>query len=247
MAPNHKTDTTTALAGVRVIFCAQEAQARRLLGEMIQADWVAIDIETAPNKPEVERLAGLIKANAETEGKRKALRKLKAPPTEIAQLAAASRRLAAEIRYVQAAGFDPNRARIRLLQVYAGGDHVLVVDLDRTGAGVLDLLNGVNVIVHNIAFELAFLEKAGVALGELQCTLQATRLTLGEKATSLADAAAAYLNLNLDKSQQTSDWNAPHLSREQIDYAAIDAVVAWRVAKKILPASTSSGHPTKSR
>src|SRR4029077_3975330 len=65
--------------------------------------------------------------------------------------------------------------------------------------------------------------------------LQATRLTLGENATSLAAAAATYLNLDLDKSQQTSDWNAPNLSRQQIDYAAIDAVVAWRIAQKILP------------
>jgi DNA polymerase I-like protein with 3'-5' exonuclease and polymerase domains len=177
----------------------------------------------------------LTQARAETAGALKALRKLKAPAAEIAQLAAASRRLAAEIRYVQAAGLDPNRARIRLLQVYAGGDRVLVVDLDQTGPGVLNFLDGVNVIVHNVAFELAFFEKAGVALGELQCTLQATRLTLGEKATSLADAAAAYLNLNIDKSQQTGDWNAPRLLRQQIDYAAIDAVVAWRIAEKILP------------
>ena len=34
---------------------------------------------------------------------------------------------------------------------------------------------------------------------------------------------------------QTGDWNAPHLSPAQIDYAAIDAVVAWRIAEKILP------------
>ena len=69
----------------------------------------------------------------------------------------------------------------------------------------------------------------------MQCTLQAVRLTLGEHATSLAAAARAYLNVDLDKSLQTSDWNAPHLSPEQIDYAAIDAVVAWRIAEKILP------------
>ena len=43
------------------------------------------------------------------------------------------------------------------------------------------------------------------------------------------------MNLDLDKTQQTSDWNAPVLTREQIDYAAIDAVVAWRIAEKILP------------
>ena len=58
---------------------------------------------------------------------------------------------------------------------------------------------------------------------------------LGEHATSLADGAAAYLDLKLDKTQQTSDWNAPHLTKQQIEYAAIDAVVAWRIAEKILP------------
>jgi DNA polymerase I-like protein with 3'-5' exonuclease and polymerase domains len=41
--------------------------------------------------------------------------------------------------------------------------------------------------------------------------------------------------LNLDKAPQTSDWNAPHLNKRQIEYAAIDAVVAWRIAGKVLP------------
>jgi DNA polymerase-1 len=224
--------TTAALSGIEVIHCAAEPQARRLLGRMLQTDWVAIDIETAPNKAEAERLAQLIRTKAETAGELRALRKLKAPT---AALVAARKILAAEIKYAQAAGLDPHRARIRLLQVYAGGDRVLVVDLDHAGAGVLDLLNGANVIAHNMAFELAFLEKAGVGLGELQCTLQATRLMLGEKATSLADAAATYLNLDLDKSLQASDWNAPRLSRQQIEYAATDVVATWRIAKKILP------------
>ena len=172
---------------------------------------------------------------AETAGALKALRKLKAPAGDVSPLAAASNRLAVEIRYAQAAGLDPRRARIRLLQVYDGGDCVLVIDLDKTRAGVLAFLDGVGVIAHNMAFELAFLEKANVAPAQIQCTMQAARLTLGERSMSLAAAAAAYLNLDLDKSQQTSDWNAPALSREQIDYAAIDAVVAWRLAEKILP------------
>ena len=103
------------------------------------------------------------------------------------------------------------------------------------GVGVLALLDGVNVIAHNVSFELSFLEAAGVALGELHCTLQATRLMLGEYSTSLAEGAAAFLHLDLDKTLQASDWNAPHLSRQQIDYAGIDAVVAWRIAEKILP------------
>ena len=52
--------------------------------------------------------------------------------------------------------------------------------------GTLDLLEGVNVIAHNASFELAFLEHAGIALGEIHCTLQATRLTLGGALTSPA-------------------------------------------------------------
>ena len=225
-----------ALAGVAVVYCAEEPQARRLLTKMIAStDWVAIDIETAPNKTEVDRLAELMRAKAEMTGQLKAARKLKAPAAEIGALAAIQKRSTVAIKYAQTAALDPHRARIRLLQVYDGGDCVLVIDLDRASAGVLELIDGVNVIAHNVAFELAFLEAANVALGGMQCTLQTVRLTLGEHATSLAAAARAYLNFDLDKTLQVSDWNAPSLTQAQIDYAAIDAVVAWRIAEKILP------------
>ena len=73
-------DTTTALAGVNVIYCAETAPARRLLGEMTASGRVAVDLETAPNKTEIDRLAKLLHAKAETAGTLKAKRKLKAPP-----------------------------------------------------------------------------------------------------------------------------------------------------------------------
>jgi ribonuclease D len=69
---------------------------------------------------------------------------------------------------------------------------------------------------------------------------------LGEHATSLAAAARAYLNVDLDKSQQVSDWNAPSLTQAQIDYAAIDAVVAWRIGERILPRFEGSDRPKDS-
>ena len=68
---------------------------------------VAIDIETAPNKTEIERLAKLLQTKAETAGVLKARRKLKAPADEIAALVADGKRLAAEIRYARTAGLDP--------------------------------------------------------------------------------------------------------------------------------------------
>jgi hypothetical protein len=101
-----------------------------------------------------------MRAKAEIAGQLKAARKFKAPAAEIATLAGVSKRLTVEIKYAKTAGLDPRRARIRLLQVHAGGEHILVIDLNKTGAGVLDLLEGARVIAHNIAFDLSFLEPA---------------------------------------------------------------------------------------
>jgi DNA polymerase I-like protein with 3'-5' exonuclease and polymerase domains len=229
-------NTITVLSGVTVSYLVDEADARQHLSDMVRAGGpVAIDIETAPHTAEVEKLASLKQAKETASGKLRALRKLKAPATEIATLVAEGKQLAAAIKYAASAGLDPRRSRIRLLQVYDGGDRVLVVDLDRTGAGVLGLLEGVSVIAHNMSFEIVFLESAGIALGAVHCTQQACRLMLGEKTASLADGAEAYLGLKLDKTEQKGNWNATHLIKQQIDYAAIDAVVAWRIAEKILP------------
>jgi hypothetical protein len=240
-------NATAALAGVKVVYCAEEPQARRLLAGMVARGRVAIDIETAPNKTEVDRLANLFRARAETTGALKGLRKLKAPAAEIAALAATGKRLAVEIRYAQTASLDPHRARIRLLQVYAGGACALVIDVDKTGADVLGLLDGVSVIAHNVAFELAFLETAGVALGELQCTLQATRLMLGENATSLAASAATYLNLELDKSLQTSDWNAPRCRHSKSTTLRLTLSLRGGSPKRYCRASTCNDRPMKSK
>ena len=229
-------DTTDALGGVTVSYIVDEAEARSRLGTMVRTGGpVAIDIETAPHAVHVEKLASLVKDLEVARGRHWALKKLKAPADEIAALSAERKQLAAAIKYAKSAGLDPRRARIQLLQVYDGGDRVLVIDIDRVGVGILELLDGVSVIAHNMAFELAFIETAGVALGQLHCTAQACRLMLGEHATGLAHGAEAYLDLKLDKTEQKGDWNAPHLTKQQLEYAAIDAVVAWRIAEKILP------------
>jgi hypothetical protein len=80
------------------------------------------------------------------------------------------KRLNAAIGNAASAGLDPHRARIRLLQLYGGGTHVAVIDVDRTGLGVLRRLEGMRVVAHNAAFEMAFLEKAGITALETHCT-----------------------------------------------------------------------------
>ena len=159
-----------------IVYCATADDASRRIDEMV-ADAcgrpVAIDIETAPVETEAARLAALRIEHASAVGKLKAARKLKAPAAEIGALAVAVKTLDARIRYAADGGPRPRRSRIRLLQVYGGGHRVAVIDLDRTGPGVLMMLDGVDVVAHNAAFEMAFLEYAGVGLGEVHCTLQA--------------------------------------------------------------------------
>ena len=199
-------------------YCVDAAKARRLLERMVAAGEVALDIETAPNPSEIVRVTELTREKEAAVGKLKALRKLKAPAAEIAEIVALRKSLDAAIKVAKRAGLDPRRARIRLLQVYDGCGQVLVIDLDRTGAGVLSALEGAHVLCHNVAFEMSFLEHANIALGEAQCTLQACRLTLGEKLTSLADTAAVYLNVSReqDRANQRLGGGASHASAARL-------------------------------
>jgi DNA polymerase I len=229
--------TEEILGGVRVVYLTEAKEARQRLKAMLAStDWVAIDVETAPLKPIAKAIGNLNHAKAELKGTRAALKKVRTPAEAIAMFDAEAERIDKELKFAAKAGLDPRRARIRLLQVYDGGDECLVIDLDKTHRGLLKLIDGAKVISHNAAFELSFLEHVGVTVGSILCTLQATRLELGGWSASLDVAAEAFLGLRIDKTLQTSDWGAPSLTKEQVDYAAIDAVLAWRLALKLLPA-----------
>jgi DNA polymerase-1 len=221
-----------------ITYCTTPESATALVREMLEdaaGTPLGLDIETAPIPAEAERCAALVLALAQLKGELKAARKAKAPPAEIAALVAERKRLAVKAEYAGKAALDPHRSRIRLVQLYGGGKRVGVIDIFRTGAGVLELLQGVDVVAHNAAFELSHLEAAGIGLGAVHDTLQAARLTLGGFALKLADVVAAYLGIDLDKTEQKSDWAAPELSRTQLEYVALDAVMVQRLAERIFP------------
>jgi DNA polymerase I len=226
--------TQSPLSDVQIIFCATEESAHSAIDRMLgdaQGGTVAIDIETAPIQSEVERLAALRLERAVAAGRLKAETKLKRP---VGALKDEIKRLNAAIGNADRAGLDPHRARIRLLQLYGGGTHVAVIDIDRAGPGILRRLEGMRVVAHNAAFELSFLEKVGVTPLETHCTWQTCRLMTGTRRPSLEFAAKEFLGVELDKTLQTSDWNAPHLSTDQLRYAAVDAVVCRRLARRTL-------------
>ena len=132
------------------------------------------------------------------------------------------------------AGLDPHKAIIRTVQIYPGGGECFVFDVGTRGLSVLAPLWERPMVAHNAVFELKFLLQVGANLTRVDCTkLQANALhgTL----PSLKDLSAAVLGWKMDKALQLSDFGG-ELSQAQLDYAALDAVAAFKLAQVQGPA-----------
>ncbi len=121
------------------------------------------------------------------------------------------------------------RQELRLVQI-ATPTHTYIVDL--VAVGCIEPLRhvfgsqGPLKVIHNASFERRVLGEAGFALEKVFDTLSASR-QLGPSKAGHGLAAVCYRHLgrHLDKSLQTSNWDRRPLSREQLEYAAIDAEV----------------------
>ena len=169
---------------------------------------------------------GLIGYDAEMMARPEAVARLAAirDRTEDKTLKGAARRL------IRNCPLHPRRGDIRLVQLYAGGSRVGVFDMTRVPWSIFDPIWSRPLVMHNAGFDLSFLMARGIEPLEVHCTMQAVRLLRGHGNASLKDAAAHFLGLDIPKDLQRSDWSAPDLSVEQINYAALDAVVPWQLA-----------------
>jgi DNA polymerase I-like protein with 3'-5' exonuclease and polymerase domains len=234
--------------GVEAVYCDDRAEAEALIREMI-ADAaprpVVIDIETTAILPERQRLAALsakrdvvhvevLAAGRALRGAQRAAAKGE-PHDDVAALEDAlkavtreEKHLTAQVEHAEAAGLDPHRSHVRLLQGYGGGSRVAIIDVFKVGQSVLSLLEGVDVVAHNATFELAHLGHIGVTPGKAHDTQQAAKLVLGLHKSGLAATVKHYHGVELDKAEQVGDWAAPVLSEAQRRYAARDVIWLWR-------------------
>jgi DNA polymerase-1 len=130
-------------------------------------------------------------------------------------------------------GLDPFRARLRLIQL-AARDRVYVVDVFRLDARALQpVLDGARRLVgHNLKFDYRMLMAAGLRLpadlGRRTSDTMLASLLLSAGFRSerhrLGDLTQRYLSVELDKSEQVSNWSGD-LNEEQLLYAARDAAV----------------------
>jgi len=143
---------------------------------------------------------------------------------------------------------DPFDGDIRLVQL-AAPDSVRIVDLKPFRAGG-DLRTNPDLeplrrlleakipvkIAHNAKFDAKWVKHhLGVELGGVFDTYLASQLISAgdtDRRHSLADTVFNYLNQELDKTEQISDWSG-ELSQSQLEYAAKDAAILLPLREKM--------------
>lgn len=136
-------------------------------------------------------------------------------------------------------GLRPTPGGLRLLQLAAERCGVVVIDLWELDEEELSELKTWCAetprmwYAHNAVFDLGWLQEHEIELnGVVHCTMLASRLLsngIPNTKNGLASAVKRYLDIDVDKEMQKSDWSQPLLSEEQLTYAAKDVELLCRL------------------
>jgi ribonuclease D len=136
-------------------------------------------------------------------------------------------------------GLNTHRDRLCLVQL-SGGDgnaHIVQLTPDYAAPNLRRLLAdpGVLKIFHFARFDIAaFQHWLGVETNPVYCTKVASRLTRTfTDRHGLKDLVKDLLGHDLSKQQQSSDWGAETLTKEQLDYAAADVLYLHALKEKL--------------
>ncbi len=128
-------------------------------------------------------------------------------------------------------GLNPKRDRLCLVQLSSGDGTAHIVQMDGTdynAPNLKKLMADTNVtkIFHYARFDVAVMkEYLDVDCAPVYCTKIASRLcrTYTDR-HGLKDITRELLGVHLDKQQQSSNWGAKELSKDQLMYAASDVL-----------------------
>jgi len=131
------------------------------------------------------------------------------------------------------AGLSPHLSKIRLVQVYGGGNRVFVFDLYWMDVEALAPLFTCQLVAHNALFEIKHLTHAGFDLDKIECTKLMANAVYGDL-PSLAKLSFRLFGWTISKELQVSDWDAQPLTQGQLEYAALDAVLVYKIYHALL-------------
>ncbi|MEK9660843.1 MAG: ribonuclease H-like domain-containing protein [Alphaproteobacteria bacterium] len=138
-------------------------------------------------------------------------------------------------------GLSLQRDRLCLVQLSAGDGTAHLVqfgpDDDYAAPNLKRLLGDADVLklFHFGRFDVAMLQHhLGIVAAPLYCTKIASKLTRTyTDRHGLKDLCRELLGVDLSKQQQSSDWGAPELTREQLDYAASDVLFLHELKERL--------------
>jgi ribonuclease D len=153
----------------------------------------------------------------------------------------------------EAMGLNNKRDRLCVVQISDGnGDaHLVHFPSAKYDAPNLKrvLSQPVEKILHFARFDVAIIQEyLGVLLSPVYCTRTASRLirTYTDR-HGLKDLCKEILAVEISKQQQSSDWGADTLSKEQIDYAASDVLYLHQLKVKLEERLTREGRSELAR
>jgi len=137
-------------------------------------------------------------------------------------------------------GLQPGRDRLCLVQLSSGNGKAHLVQLEK---GAYDAPNlkallsdeKITKIFHFARFDLAVIKKyLGIDCTPVYCTKTASKLcrTFTDR-HGLRDICKDLLSVEISKQQQSSDWGASKLTKEQLNYAASDVLHLHALRQKL--------------
>jgi DNA polymerase-1 len=128
---------------------------------------------------------------------------------------------------IETTGLSPRKDRVRLVQI-EGNDAIYIFDLAKVPLDRARLLEGREVVGHNLAFEFGFLPplKSTRAWDTMLASQVLTMGVFGGNA--LDDVAMRHAGVEMDKTHQKSDWTGD-LTDDQLRYAADDVRYLQRI------------------
>lgn len=128
-------------------------------------------------------------------------------------------------------GLKPFRDRLCVVQLSPGDGTADIVQIEKgqsSAPNIEKLLADANIVklFHFGRFDIAVLKHAfGVLAQNVYCTKIASRLTRTyTDRHGLKNLTQELIGIDISKAQQSSDWGAPTLSKEQLAYAASDVL-----------------------
>ena len=139
----------------------------------------------------------------------------------------------------EAMGLNNLRDRLCLVQLSdgQGDEHLVQFANDYSAPRLKKLLTDPKIVkmFHFARFDVAILQHyLGVTTAPIYCTKIASRLlrTFTDR-HGFKDLCRDLIQVDVSKQQQTSDWGAPTLSPEQMEYAASDVRYLHRLRDKL--------------